>query len=163
MQKSITKEQKVNEDFVRETINHNFHSFKDLYNFFYPKHFWQNVNTSWQKESDDFFKSFKNEREYFEKNYKEILIKSIQKEIIKKQLKKSLLNSYQIYEKKVFLMNNKIITVYFSCEKNKTIGIFQKIEFRKTINDLELNKRGLLAPSSLIGCFCIKKSGFKNF
>lgn len=56
---------------------------------FFPKHFWQNRFTSWQKEHDDFFKSFKAERDYFKDNYKSILADAIKKEASKKQLKKS--------------------------------------------------------------------------
>lgn len=60
------------------------------------------------------------------------------------------------------LLNETIITVYFTCEKNQTIGIYQKINFYAPM-ELDWDKPGLLATSSFIGCFCIKNSKFKNF
>lgn len=162
MKKSITKEQKINEKIVKKTLESGYCTFKELYNACFPKHFWQNRFTSWQKEQDAFFESFKTERDYFKDNYKRLLTDGIKKECSKKQLKKSSLNSDSIFEKKVFISNETIITVYFSCEKNQTIGIFQKIKFNSTM-DLDWDKPGLLKPSSFISCFCIKNSKFKNF
>lgn len=162
MRKSITKEQKINERLIKETLENGYRTFNELYNAFFPRHFWQNRFTSWQKEYDDFFKSFKTERDYFKDNYKSILADAIKKETSKKQLKKTSLNSDSILERKIFILNETIITVYFTCEKNQTIGIFQKIEFYAPV-ELDWNKPGLLTPSSFIGCFCIKNSKFKNF
>lgn len=154
MKKSITKEQKIDERLIKKTLESGYCTFNDLYNAFFPKHFWQKRLTSWQKEHDDFFRAFKN-------NYKIILADAIKKEVFKKQLKKSSLSSDSIFEKRVFISNETIITVYFSCEKNQTIGIFQTIKFC-TPMDLDWDNPGLLQPSSSIGCFCIKKSKFKN-
>lgn len=162
MRKSITKEQKINERLIKKTLENGYCTFNELYNAFFPKHFWQNRFTSWQKEHDDFFKSFKTERDYFKDNYKSILADAIKKEASKKQLKKSSLNSDSILERKIFILNETIITVYFTCEKNQTIGIFQKIKFYAPM-ELDWDKPGLLTPSSFIGCFCIKNSKFKNF
>lgn len=162
MKKSITKKQKINERLIKETLESGYCTFNELYNSFFPKHFWQNRFTSWQKEHNAFFESFKTERDYFKEKYKEILTESVKREIFKRQLKKSCLNSDSIFEKKVFISQKTIITVYFSCEKNQTIGIFQTIKFYAPM-DLEWNKPGLLNASSFIGCFCIKNSKFKNF
>lgn len=162
MRKSITKKQKINEELLKKTLQGCYCNFDELYKAFFPKHFWQNRFTSWQKEHDDFFKSFKTERDYFKDNYKSILADAIEKEASKKQLKKSSLNSDSILERRVFISNETIITVYFSVDKNQTIGIYQTIKFHKPM-DLDWEKPGLLQPSSFIGCFCIKKSKFKNF
>lgn len=162
MKKSITKLQKNNERLVRETLGNNYCTFNELYSAFFPKHFWQNRFTSWQKERDDFFKSFKTERDSFKENYKSILADAVEKEASKKQLKKSSLNNNSIFERKVLISNETIITVYFSYAENQTIGIYQTIKFHKSI-ELDWNKSGLLQPSSFIGCFCIKKTKFKNF
>lgn len=162
MRKSTTKQQKVNEKFVKKALESNYCTFDELYNAFFPKHFWQNRFTSWQREHDDFFKSFKTERDYFKDNYKKILADAVKKEVSKKQLKKIAFNSNPIFEKRVFIANETIITVYFSCEKNQTIGIFQTIKFYSPM-ELDWDKPGLLKPSSFISCFCIKKSKFKNF
>lgn len=162
MRKSISKQQKVIEELVKETISNNYHSFRELYEAIYPKHFWQNVNTSWQKEFDDFFASFKKEREFFKDNYKSILSDAVNCQISKKQLEKNFLKNDPIFERKVFIKNEIIMTVYFTCQKNKTIGIFQEIEFFTPL-DVEWNQRALREASSFIGCFCIKKSKFKNF
>ena len=160
MRKSITKQQKINEELLKKTLQGGYCSFDELYKSFFPKHFWQNRFTSWQKEHDDFLKSFKTERDYFKKNYKSILADAIEKEAFKKQLKKSSFNHDSILERRVLISNKKIITVYFSANKNQTIGIYQTIKFFKPMMNLE---PGLLQPSSFIGCFCIKKSKFKNF
>lgn len=162
MKKSITKEQKNNERLIEKTLKNGYCTFSELYNAVFPKHFWQNRLTSWQKEKDDFFKSFKTERDYFESNYKSILTKAIEKEASKKQLKKTSLNNDPIFERKIFILNETIITVYFSCEKNQTIGIFQTIRFYAPM-ELDWDERGIKTPSSFIGCFCIKNSKFKNF
>lgn len=162
MRKSITKQQKINERLVKETLEKNFYTFDELYKAFFPKHFWQSRLTSWQKEHDDFLKSFKTERDYFEENYKSILTMAIKKEASKKQLKKSSLNSDSIIERRVFISNQTIITVHFSCEKNQTIGVYQILNFYHPIESY-YEKPTLLAPSSFIGCFCIKNSKFKNF
>ena len=162
MKKSTTKDQKKNERLVEKTLESGYCTFGDLYKDFFPKHFWQNRLTSWQKEHDDFLKSFKNERDYFKDNYKSILAEAAKKEVSKKQLKKTSLNSDSIFEKRVFISNEIIITVYFSCEKSQTIGIFQKIKFYAP-SDLDRSKPGILTPSSFVGCFCIKNSKFKNF
>lgn len=162
MKKSITKEQKNNERLVQKTLESNYCTFNDLYNALFPKHFWQNRFTSWQKEKDAFFESFKTEKDYFEYNYKNILAESVKKEASKKQLKKSSFNSDSIFEKRVFILEETIITVYFSCEKNQTIGIYQTIRFYAPM-ELGWNEQGIKTPSSFIGCFCIKNSKFKNF
>lgn len=162
MRKSITKQQKINERLIRKTLECGYRNFSELYNAFFPKHFWQNRFTSWQKEHDTFFESFKTERDYFKENYRSILTEAIKKEASKKQLKKSSLNSDPIFERKVLILNETIITVYFSCEKNQTIGIFQTIEFYAPM-ELDWNKAGILTPSPFVGCFCIKNSKFKNF
>ena len=162
MKRSVTKEQKNNERLVRKTLESGYCTFSELYNAFFPQHFWQNRLTSWQKEKDTFFSSFKTERDYFKDNYKNILVKSIEKEVLKKQLKKSSLNSDSIVERRVFISNETIITVYFSCKKNQTIGIFQAIKFYAPM-ELDWDKPGLKKPSPFIGCFCIKNSKFKNF
>lgn len=162
MKKSITKEQKINEELVKETLKNGCYTFNELYNAFFPKHFWQNRFTSWQKEKDAFFESFKTERDYFEDNYENILAKAIEKENSKKQLKKSSLNSDSFFERRVFISGETIITVYFTCEKKQTIGIFQIIKFYAPM-ELDWNERGLKTPSPFIGCFCIKNSKFKNF
>lgn len=162
MKKSFTKKQKKTESLVKETLENNYCTFDEIYKAFFPKHFWQNCFTSWQKEYDDFFKSFKIERDFFKENYKSILADAIKKEISKKQLKKTFLNSNSIFERRIFISSETIITVYFDCEKNQTIGIYQTIEFHKPM-ELDWNKPGLLQSSSFIGCFSIKKNKFKNF
>ena len=154
MRKSTTKEQKNNEELIKKTLKSGYCTFNELYEAFFPKHFWQNRFTSWQKEHDSFFESFKTERDYFKENYRSILAEAIEKEASKKQLKKSSLNSDSILERRVFISDETIITVYFTCEKNQTIGIFQKIKFCAPM-ELGWDKRGLKAPSSFIGCFCI--------
>ena len=65
MRKSTTKEQKTNEKLIKKTLENGYCTFNELYNAFFPKHFWQNRFTSWQKEHDAFFESFKTERDYF--------------------------------------------------------------------------------------------------
>lgn len=162
MRKSTTKEQKINERLIKKTLESDYCTFSELYEALFPKHFWQNRFTSWQKEHDAFFKSFKTERDYFKENYRSILTEAIEKEVSKKQLKKSSLNSDSILKRRVFISDETIITVYFSCEKNQTIGIFQTIKFYAPM-ELDWNKSGILTASPFIGCFCIKNSKFKNF
>ena len=162
MRKSITKQQKFNERLVKKTLESGFYTFGELYNALFPKHFWQNRFTSWQKEHDAFFASFKTERDYFKDNYKSILTDAIEKETAKKQIKKSFLNSDSILTRKVFISDKIIITVYFDVKKDQTIGIYQLVKFQAP-SELDWNMPGILTPSSFIGCFCIKNSKFKNF
>lgn len=162
MRKSTSRFQKINEELVKDTMRNSYYSFSDLYESIFPKHFWQKKFTSWQKEHDDFFASFKEKREFFRNNYKSILSNAINCQISKKQLGKKCLNDDLIFEKKVFIKDETIMTVYFAAQKNRTIGIFQRINFHAPMN-LDWNKSGLLDPSSFIGCFCIKDSKFKNF
>lgn len=162
MRKSSNKQQRANEELVKKTLNNNYYSFKELYEAFYPKHFWENVNSSWQKEFDDFFVSFKKEREFFKNNYKSILSDAVNYQISKKQLEENCLKNEPIFERKVFIKNETIMTVYFTCQKNKTVGIFQKVKFFCPFG-IEWNQKALLKSSSVIGCFCIKNSKFKNF
>lgn len=164
MVKSTSKKQRINEKFVRKTLENNYCTFNELYSAFFPKHFWQNRFTSWQKEYDDFFKSFKNERNYFRENYKALFFKAAENETAKKQLSRNFLKNKNdlLFEKKLFICNEKIITIYFTFYKNQTIGICQTIEFHKTM-ELDWNNPGLLQPSSSISCFCIKNEKFKNF
>lgn len=168
MTKSISKNQKITEELVRKTLENHIKGFLDLYSIFFPKHFWQNRNTSWQKECDEFFKSFKNQRDYFKENYKKLFFEAAQNEIFKKQLSKDFLKNKDdlIFEKKVFISGEKIITLYCTLCKNETIGIAQIVNFDEIQNGLELNwnESGLLEPSSTISCFCIKTNGkYKNF
>lgn len=167
MKKSTTKEQKINERLIKETLNgKHYDSFEELYEAFFPKHFWQNRFTSWQKENDDFFKSFKNERHYLKDNYKDLLFSAIEKQISKKQLSKNFLKNKDdlIFERKLLISNEKIITIYFTFLNGKTIGIAQIISFYKPFN-LDWDKIGLKETSSSISCFCIdiNKETFKNF
>lgn len=167
MVKSISKKQKIAEKIIKKTLENHICTFNDLYKAFYPKHFWQNRLTSWQGEHDDFFKSFEIERNYFKNNYKALFFKAAENEIAKKQLSKNFLKNKDdlLFEKKLFIYDAKIITIYFTAYKNKTIGIAQILNFDETQNwyDLEWDKRGLLQPSSFINCFCINKTKFKNF
>lgn len=167
MTRSISKKQKIAEKIIKKTLENHICSFRNLYENFYPKHFWQNRFTSWQKEYDDFLKSFETERNYFKKNYKALFFKAAENEIAKKQLLKNFLKNKDdlLFERKLFIYNAKIITIYFTVFKNKTIGIAQILNFDEIQNwyNLEWDKRGLLQPSSSISCFCINNEKFKNF
>lgn len=161
------KKQKIAEKIIRKTLENHICSFHNLYEAFFPKHFWQNRLTSWQKEHDDFYKSFKNERNYFKENYKALFFKAAENETAKKQLTRNFLKNKDnlLFEKKLFICDAKIITIYFTAYKNKTIGIAQILDFDEIQNwyNLEWNKKELIQPSSSISCFCIKNEKFKNF
>lgn len=167
MKKSISKNQKITEELIKKTLENHIDNFKDLYKAFFPWHFWQNRLTSWQKECDDFFKSFKTERNYFQENYKKLFFEAVENEIYKKQLSKDFLKNKNdlLFERKLFISNAKIITIYFTSYKDKTIGIAQILDFDKVQNWLELdwNKRGLIQPLASISYFCIKNNKYKNF
>lgn len=167
MVKSTSKKQKIAEEIIRKTLENHICSFLNLYKVFYPKHFWQNRFTSWQKECDDFFKSFETERNYFKENYKALFFKAAENETAKKQLPKNFLKNKDdlLFERKLFIYDAKIITIYYTAYKNKTIGIAQILNFDEIQNwyNLEWDKRGLLQPSSSTSCFCISNEKFKNF
>lgn len=167
MVKSKSKKQKITEKIIRETLENHICGFQDLYKTFYPKHFWQNRSTSWQKECDDFFKSFEKERNYFRENYKALFFKAAENETAKKQLSKNFLKNKDdlLFERKVFICDARIITIYYTVYKNKTIGIAQILNFNEIQNwyNLEWDRRELLQPSSSTSCFCISNEKFRNF